>query len=78
MKKKDFLNKIKEMQKEHNAALLKECERLFDCGGVETSSYENDYLLPKTIMYVALFNESLQYKPLNSENKKDADNLKHF
>lgn len=78
MKKSDFNTKIKKMIKEHNAALLKECNRLFDSGGVDTASAENDFILPKTIIHVALLNEAAQYKPFSKEAQKDVKNLIHF
>lgn len=78
MKKSEFKAKIKIMAKEHQKALLKECERLFDSGGIDTVNAENNFILPKTIMHVALLNEANQYKPLSKEAQKDTKNLIHF
>jgi len=75
--KKQVLTKIKAMAKEHNKALLKECERLLNCGGVDVDSYENDLRLPKVILQVAAYNINFIFD-VNSEAKKDVENLKHF
>lgn len=78
MTQKEFTAKIKVMAKEHQKALLKECERLYNSGGVDTKNAENNFILPKTIIYVALLNEASQYKPLSKESQKDVRNLIHF
>jgi len=75
---KQFLAKVKIMAKEHNKALIKECLRLYNSGGVDTKNADDNYSLPKTIIHVALLNEANQYKPLSQENKKDIKNLIHY
>lgn len=78
MKKSDFNRKIKQMMKDHNKAMITECDRLFNSGGIDTESAENDFRLPRTIFHVALLNEAHQYKPFSSEALKDVKNLIHF
>ena len=56
--------------------IIKECERLFDSGGIDTKSYDDNYKLPKITLSVALENkvDSLIFPGLNPER----ENLKHF
>ncbi len=77
MTENQFIKKVKSMNKEIKSDIEKECKRLFNCGGIDSTSYENNCLLPKIILSVALKNMALQYTPL-SEYKAEADNLKHF
>lgn len=77
MTKKQAIQKIKAMAKEHNKALLKECERLLNCGGVDVGSYANDFKLPKTILQVATSNVKYMFD-VSNEAKKDVENLKNF
>jgi hypothetical protein len=77
MEEVNFKQKVKEMSVDCIKYIEKEADRLFNCGGIDTSSYENNYLLPKIILYVALRNLAEQYRPL-SNAKKEADNLLHF
>ena len=78
MTKNEFNNKIREMLVDCQEYLLKECNILFESGGVEPDNFENDYLLPKIILAVALKNLSFQYYPLHKEGKEQAKNLEHF
>ena len=78
MTNKQAIQKIKQMAKEHNKSLIKECERLLNSGGISVSDAENNFILPKTVIHVALLNEAWQYKPLSKEQQKEAENLKHF
>jgi hypothetical protein len=77
MTKKQFTKKLKEINKDIKNYLEKEALRLFESGGIDTSSYENNYLLPKICLYVALKNTIYQYRPL-SDYIKEANNLENF
>ncbi len=78
MTKKQALTKIKEMAKDHNKSLLKECERLLNCGGVDVEGSDNTYRIPKIILHVALLNEAWLYKPLSDKSTKQVNKLKKF
>lgn len=76
--KKQLLKLIKSMAKDHNKALLKECERLLNCGAIDTEAAENNFLTPRIIFHVALLNEANQYAPRTKETIKEVNNLKNF
>lgn len=78
MTKKQALTKIKEMAKDHNKTLLKECERLLNCGGADVEGSDNTYLLPKAILHVAILNQAFQYSPLSDKSREHVKNLKKF
>jgi hypothetical protein len=78
MTKESAMQKMKAMIEEHNKALIKECERLLNCGGVDVTNAEDNFLLPKVILHVALLNEAHQYRPLSKEMEKEVKNLKYF
>lgn len=77
MTKKQTTQKIKAMVKSYNEALLQECERLLNCGGVDVESYANDFKLPKIILQVATSNINYKFT-VSSEAQKDVENLKNF
>ena len=80
-KKKDILKKFNEMlrmQDGLNDYLKKEFSRLLNSGGIDTDEHEFNFIIPKTILYVALLNAANQYRPLSDEALKDARNLLHF
>ena len=74
MTKTQFTKKTRGLIK--NLDIIKECERLFDSGGIDTKSYEDNYKLPKIILSVALENNvaSLIFPGW----KPERENLKHF
>ena len=73
-----FKKKIKEMTKETAKKVEEESLKLFKCGGIDTKRYENNYLLPKICLYVALQNTAWQYKPLQADHLRKAKNLLKF
>jgi hypothetical protein len=80
MNKEQFELKINAMMPELTEAINKECSRLFSCGGIDTNKYEDNFLLPKIILTVAIENQAFQYR-LPSGYKsamKEINNLKHF
>ena len=78
MNKADFMAKIKEMLPDLNEAILKEAGKLYSCGGVDTGSFDNDYVLPKIVLTVALENQAFQYMPFHPDYKKEVKNLRKF
>ena len=77
MTKAQFTKKVKSMKKDLISYIEKECMRLYDCGGVEPKNYENNYLLPKIVLSVALKNAAFQHEPL-SDYRKVSKNLEKF
>ncbi|OPX89044.1 MAG: hypothetical protein A4E53_01652 [Pelotomaculum sp. PtaB.Bin104] len=78
MEKTSCKRKIDEMLPELMNKLREECARLYSCGALNVEEYEDNYLLPKIILCVALKNQSWQYRPLTQEGKKEAKNLERF
>lgn len=78
MKQTQFKKKLKELTKEIRKKVEKESLRLFNSGGVDVTKYEDNYLLPKIILSVALKNEAWQCAPLDAYNRREAKNLENF
>jgi len=78
MTKKEFNISLEVLLARDKDYLLKECNRLFECGGIDPEEFENDYILPKIILTVALKNLSWQYRPLSPLGKAQAKNLENF
>lgn len=72
------MTRIHEMLSKSHTKIIEESERLLKSGGVNLESYDDDYLLPKIILYVALKNQAEQWKPFDKNALKDAKNLEHF
>ena len=69
---------IDSMLPELMEAIRKECDRLYRSGGIDTSAYGDEMLLPKIFLTVSLQNQVDQYRPLSDEGKKAVKNLSHF
>ena len=78
MEKSDFQEKINEMIPKLAVLIKEKSDQLFDCGGIDTTEYENDFILPRIVMHAALFEASWQYKPTDPESIRRANNLNHF
>jgi hypothetical protein len=81
MEKALFKAKIDEMIPDLMEGIRKECNRLFDCGGIDTTKErEGDYVLPKMILTIAIENQVNQYMMPNPSmaHKKELSNLRHF
>lgn len=78
MEKARFTAKVDSMMPDLIEGIRKECSRLYDSGGVDTTSYGDDYKLPKTILTVAIENQIRQYSPPWDKEKKLVKNLGHF
>jgi len=77
MTKKQFIKNLNTLIQ--TVELEKESMRLFESGGIDPNKFDNDMLLPKIILYVALQNEAEQYRPLSSTYySRTIANLKHF
>lgn len=73
-----FKQKVDSMLPDLMEAIRKEVMRLYECGGVDTSSYEDDYILPKICLTAAIEKQVHQYMPLSRDYKKEVANLRHF
>lgn len=78
--KEQALAKVKEMvdRDYKDGTILKKCAQLLDSGGLNIEKYEDNYILPRILLHVALKNEVFQYKPRSKEEQKEAANLEHF
>jgi len=75
----EFIAKLQEMiNPEMLEWLMSCCLRKFHSGGVAPDAYDNDFVLPKICLYVALQELVDQYKPLYKEHLRTAKNLCHF
>ena len=78
MTKTQFKKKITSMKKDISHYIDDESQRLFDSGGVDPISYDNNFLLPKIILTVVFKNLSWQYKPFTKEAQDAVNNLCNF
>ena len=78
MTKEKMFEKVKELNELLSVRLEAEIERLYDSGGIDPEKYEDNYLLPKILLHVALTKEAECFQPLSKEGKADAKNLYHF
>ena len=78
MTKTQFKKKIASMKRDISKCINEETVRLFESGAVDTAAYEDDFMLPKIVMTVALKNLSFQYLPLTPEGKRESLNLERF
>ena len=70
MDKTIFIEKVDSMIPDLIEGIRKECNRLYDSGAVDTGAYEDNALLPKLILTVAIQNQVIQYSPPSKEGKK--------
>lgn len=59
-------------------ALLKKCDQLINAGAIDLDKHDNDYMVPKAVLHVALLYLADQYEPLGGEGKEIIKNLKKF
>ena len=77
MEKALFKEKVDAMIPDLVEGIRRECDRLYECGGIDPPSYENNYILPKIIFTVALETQARQYSPPDNY-QKNILNLRHF
>jgi len=73
-----FEEKVDSMLPELMQRIREEATRLFASGALDTEAHDNDFMLPKVCLAVAIENQVHQYMPLSSEGKADIKNLKYF
>ena len=76
--KTQFKKKIKQLIYESVEVIRDNAIELYECGGVDPEDYKNDFELPKIILHVVLQNRADDCRPLTTEGKATANNLKHF
>ncbi len=77
MTKKQCLDKIRSMLYADRKYVLKESERLLNSGGINYESFDNNYIMPRIVLKVALKNFMDQVALANG-TEKDVKNLLHF
>jgi len=78
MTEKQFIKKIKSLHKRNKEMIEKKALFLFKCGGVDTDKYKDDFELPKIILNAIFLDISCEYRPLSTEARRTAHNLKYF
>jgi hypothetical protein len=78
MQKEQFDAKIEELLARTVKSVRADCSRLFASGAIDTSAYEDDYLLPKIVLSVALENAASEWFPLYEPYREQVRNLRHF
>lgn len=78
MTEKQFKDKTDELLKEVEPYLKKEVLRLFKSGAIDSNDYEDNFLLPKIILGVALANLREEYMFSSKIQNKIVKNLRCF
>lgn len=81
MTSEKVLEKVVELIQDIEPGIYKEAERLLDSGAVEVSEYEDNFILPKMLVSVALEKISGDLRPPKSVSasvKRDIANLRCF
>lgn len=78
MNKQSCLDRVEEMLSDVMALIREETIRKLNSGAIDVDTYEDNYLLSKILLSIALEEASYQYRPLSDEGKKVFNNLKKF
>lgn len=78
MTKIQFDKQLNKLTREVVRVVGEECQRLLKSGAVDLEAYQNDFMLPKIILSVALKNAAYHFTPLSPEWQKEMKNLMHF
>lgn len=76
--KTQFEEKLDLMTPELMRRIREEALRLFTSGALNAEAHDNDYVLPKICLAVAIENQVHQYMPLHGDYRKEVANLRHF
>ena len=52
--------------------------RVLHSGAINLESYEDNHLLPKILIHVLFEELSFQFKPLTTDSREEAKNLRYF
>jgi hypothetical protein len=75
MKAKDLSDKILEMVKDDKDFIEEKIQRAITTGAIDLEEFDDDYRLPKMVLW-AIYNELLfQRRPLVKEDRKYAKNI---
>jgi len=78
MTKAQVRKKFRELQRENRKRENDLLEKALTCGALDVESYENDYMLPKTIMHVICKTMAGDWGLFTKEQDEEAKNLKCF
>lgn len=78
MTKEQLIEKCNQLFAQVTENMPKDLEKLLNSGGVDYESADNDFILPKKILYAILMEQQFQYKPLGWNNKEFRKNMKEI
>ena len=79
MTRKQILTKIRELQKQVIDLTNKRIGHILSSGAIDITAYDDNYRLPKILLTDALSCMALySFRPLNDEDVKTLENIKHF
>lgn len=78
MTKEQLIEKCNQLFAQVTENMPKDLEKLFNSGGVDYESADNDFILPKKILCAILMEEQFQYKPLVWNDKEFRKNMKEI
>ncbi len=76
MTKKQAMKKFKELLSDVNKSMVKKAETILD--DIDLTKYDNDYLLPKTLISALLERESNRRFPLDADAYFEAKRLANY
>ena len=76
--KVQFEEKVDSMLPDLTQDIREEATRLFSSGALDTEAYDDDYILPKICLTVAIENQVYRRMPFHPDHKKEVANLRHF
>lgn len=78
MTKTQFEKKFNELLRNANKEAKKKSIQLFKSGAINTSKYEDDFMLPRIIFSAVADHIKYQFSSLSGEAKREIVNLKYF
>lgn len=78
MTKKQFLQKVRHLNRGNSRAIISRAEKILRTGGLDLGAAEDNFLLPKAFMAAACRVMARQWEPLNKESQKDAKNIERL
>lgn len=78
MNKKDFEKKVDELVAMISTELKEKCMKLYSSGGIDPEGFDNDFILPKIVLYAALPDIRDSRKPLSVTHLNMAKKLEDF
>lgn len=75
MTKEEFNEKVSELLISVNDVVKYECYKLFKSGVIDVEKYDNDFVLPRIILNVALKKATTAHRPLFKESQEEVKKL---